>query len=202
MKLSGTFYRDTSFLPPTNDAGMVNTQVVGDPCHAASPLNDLTDSHHAAECGTFPPPCQQEKVGKSRPAAGKLCYPIDMPSGSNASGENSPKSIGMRLRELRNERSMTQVDVATLLGVSRSHISKLENGEDTPGRDLLMSYAVNFDSSLDWIASGLGEMHPGASQAKTADEALWLSAYRAMPEEEAKTLLEYLVRRLRPRRGA
>lgn len=46
-------------------------------------------------------------------------------------------SIGLRIRELRKSRGMTQAQLATAIGVSRGSIGMIETGHDLPGRDAL-----------------------------------------------------------------
>ncbi len=45
---------------------------------------------------------------------------------------NLNKKIGQRLRELRQEKSMSQGDIAKKLGVHRSYISGIERGVRNP----------------------------------------------------------------------
>jgi len=109
-----------------------------------------------------------------------------------------PTPLGRRLKQLRLERKLNQVQLAVEVGVSRAYISQIETGEEVPGRDTLMALAQFFDVSLDWLASGQGDRTPGAAQAQNAREALFLSAIRQLPEDEAEAHLQLLLKRIRP----
>ena len=107
-------------------------------------------------------------------------------------------TVAGRLRTLRERRKLTQVEVAEAVGTSRSHLTKIERGGYFPGRELLMALATYYDVSLDWLASGHGAAEIGGAAAKNKDEALLLYAYRALPEAEARPLLEMLLSRVKP----
>jgi transcriptional regulator with XRE-family HTH domain len=90
------------------------------------------------------------------------------------------------------------MDVAAAVGTSRSHLTKIEGGGYAPGREVLMALASFYDVSLDWLASGQGLGDSGKAAASTPDEALLLYAFRALPEQEAKPLLQMLLKRVKP----
>lgn len=90
------------------------------------------------------------------------------------------------------------MDVAVAVETSRTNLSKIESGEYHPGRDLLMALAAFYDVSLDWLASGQGPMQPGKAAALNEEEALLLYAFRALPQGEAKPLLQMLLSRVKP----
>jgi transcriptional regulator with XRE-family HTH domain len=49
--------------------------------------------------------------------------------------------IGYRLRELRKQKKLTRVDIEQRVGVSRSCVSRIENGETLPGIETLEKLA-------------------------------------------------------------
>lgn len=57
-----------------------------------------------------------------------------------------------RLRELRTDRSITQIALASALGVSKGVISLWENGLREPTLSNLIAIADFFDVSLDYLA--------------------------------------------------
>lgn len=61
-----------------------------------------------------------------------------------------------------------------------------------------MALATFYEVSLDWLANGQGEMATRSAAAQTPDEALLLYAFRALPDEEAKPLLQMLLSRVKP----
>lgn len=64
------------------------------------------------------------------------------------------KKIGQFLKELRNEKELTQERFAEILGVSNRSISRWENGVNMPDLDLLIQIAEYFDVSMEEILDG------------------------------------------------
>lgn len=105
-------------------------------------------------------------------------------------------TLGNRLRTLRRERRITQSDVASAVGVSRSHLATIERGHDNPGRETLMALADFFGVSMDWLAAAPGRAISGDDiRAQNHEEALLLSAFRRLPKDEAEPLLKMLLSR-------
>ncbi|WKC16724.1 MULTISPECIES: helix-turn-helix domain-containing protein [Acetobacter] len=107
-------------------------------------------------------------------------------------------SIGERLRNLRKQRNMTQVEAAVAIGTSRSNLTKIETGEYLPGREVLMAAAEFYGVSLDWLTSGDKPNSKRSAVAENEQEALLLYAYRALPRDEAEPLLAMLLNRVKP----
>jgi transcriptional regulator with XRE-family HTH domain len=107
-------------------------------------------------------------------------------------------TLAERLRRLRKQRKLNQIDVAVAVGIDRSYLSKLETAYDNPGRDVLMALAAYYEVSLDWLATGQGDAKGPGALAQTPDEALLLYAWRALPESESKPLLQMLLSRVKP----
>ena len=55
------------------------------------------------------------------------------------------------IRELRNQRGMTQDDLAKRLGVSKSVVSSYENGVHLPPYDILIRLSALFGVSCDYL---------------------------------------------------
>lgn len=64
------------------------------------------------------------------------------------------KKIGGFLRELRNEKGLTQEQLAEMLGVTNRSISRWETGATMPDFDLLIQVAEYFGVSADEILDG------------------------------------------------
>ena len=111
-------------------------------------------------------------------------------------------SLGLRLRTLREQRSLNQIDVAEAVGISRTHLTKIEGDEGRPGRETLMALATFFGVSLDWLATGHGQIKMAQASAQNEREALLLMAFRLLPEEEASPLLQMLVNRTKPKQSS
>ena len=60
-------------------------------------------------------------------------------------------SLGENLRELRNKRKLTQEEVATSLGMSRSAYNLIENGKRKPDFYSILKMAELFNTSTDYI---------------------------------------------------
>lgn len=56
-----------------------------------------------------------------------------------------------RLIQLRNERHLSQIDLANQLGIGPNQISRYETGQNTPGAEILFDLAVFFDVSADYL---------------------------------------------------
>ena len=61
------------------------------------------------------------------------------------------KELEIRLKELRQERDLTQQEMAKLLGVSRVTYSRYENGKREIPLTLLIKLADIFKTSIDYI---------------------------------------------------
>ena len=106
----------------------------------------------------------------------------------------SKKTIGQRIRELRKEMKMKQADFVSGLSISRSYLSKIESGDEKPGRELLIRMCSEFGLSLDWLTSGIGDKRK--AEAQNDQEALLLYAFRSMPKDEAETHLKLMLQRV------
>jgi DNA-binding XRE family transcriptional regulator len=67
-------------------------------------------------------------------------------------GESMPVLLGAKLRYLRQQRQMTQEELARQLGLRRQgHVSNLEMGRKTPSLDLLVQIADLFGVTTDYL---------------------------------------------------
>lgn len=104
------------------------------------------------------------------------------------------QSIGQRIRTLREQAKVTQSALAAELGVSRSHLTKIELDQDKPGREIILAAAAHFGVSLDWLAEGKGDPRP--ARATNEQEAMLLFAFRNMPEDERTLHLNLMMKRV------
>lgn len=63
--------------------------------------------------------------------------------------------LGKRVRELRQERGWTQVELAELLGIDRSYLSEIETGKKDPSLRVLKTIADGFKMNLSQLVHGL-----------------------------------------------
>lgn len=61
------------------------------------------------------------------------------------------ETLGQRLKELRKEKGLTQVQMATELNVDKSTIAKYETDKIAPSIPLLITLAKYFHVSADYI---------------------------------------------------
>lgn len=64
--------------------------------------------------------------------------------------------IGAKIRQLRTQRSISQIMLAKQLGVSKSVISSYENGVHFPPYDILLQIAKLFGVSTDYLLGASG----------------------------------------------
>ena len=64
------------------------------------------------------------------------------------------QKVGRFLKELRNEKKLTQAELAEMLGVTNRSISRWENGVTMPDLDLLMELAKYYDVEIMEILEG------------------------------------------------
>ena len=63
-------------------------------------------------------------------------------------------SIGERIIQLRNQKNMSQIQLAQSLGVSRQAISKWENDQSSPDTIHLIQLSDILDTDVEYLATG------------------------------------------------
>ena len=94
----------------------------------------------------------------------------------------------MRLAELRNNKKISQKELATQIGYSQNMISQWENGTRDPGTEVLKKLAAFFDVSVDYL---LGEDNPPENKKILEEEEVTLNG-RMVSEEEKEQMLRVL----------
>ena len=67
-------------------------------------------------------------------------------------------SQGQRVKELRKELNLTLEKFGKPLGVGKTAISKIENGENSLTDQMIISICREYNASEEWLRSGVGEM--------------------------------------------
>lgn len=65
-------------------------------------------------------------------------------------------SVNERLKEVRKMLKLNQEQFAKEIGVSRAHISNMENGNDNPSSALIKLICMKFNIEEEWLANGVG----------------------------------------------
>ncbi len=73
--------------------------------------------------------------------------------------KKSHKNIGERIREIRKERKISQIEFSKTLGITQDKLSKYENGRIKPPIELLLSISEKFNISLNWLLMGKGDKY-------------------------------------------
>lgn len=58
------------------------------------------------------------------------------------------KKLGENLKKIRNRENITQIEIASILGVDRSFISNIENGKNNPTLSTITSLAEALKVSI------------------------------------------------------
>lgn len=109
-----------------------------------------------------------------------------------------------RLKDLRNEKGLTQKELAENLNLTHSTISKYERGDLEPSNDVLLSISNFFDVTVDFLLGksndryyGTGLARPEAIDAAEdlyrVDPDMLIQMCRAtnLPEQERQKIKEY-----------
>lgn len=66
-------------------------------------------------------------------------------------------NIGDRVKYIRKKNKLNQSQFASILGISQTHISKIESNKDIPSDKILRAISIEFSLNFDWLKSGEGE---------------------------------------------
>lgn len=67
-------------------------------------------------------------------------------------------SISKRIKQLRSEKKLSQVQFSKQLGVSQASVSQYENGSRSPDTTFLTKICECYNVNLNWLLTGSGEM--------------------------------------------
>jgi transcriptional regulator with XRE-family HTH domain len=95
-------------------------------------------------------------------------------------------TVGQRIRQHRQERNLTQTEVARHIGIQQSDLSRMEKGEYRVSLDVLFRLMQVFEMSLGEFFGDL------ARQSLTEAEAHLLESFRVLPREEQAEVSEFV----------
>ena len=101
----------------------------------------------------------------------------------------------MRLRELRDEKGVTQQVVGDALGITQQAVYNYENGVTEPDIDMLKAIANYFDVSIDYLV-GHSNIRFSTTELESyklnEQEASFIDSIRGFNDDYRKVLLELL----------
>ena len=74
-------------------------------------------------------------------------------------------SVGRRIKEIRQNKGLTQKEFADSLGIVQGFLSGIEREKKTPSDTLLIALCNLYEINPSWLASGEGEMYRAARRA-------------------------------------
>jgi transcriptional regulator with XRE-family HTH domain len=95
-------------------------------------------------------------------------------------------TVGQRIRQHRQERNLTQTELARQIGIQQSDLSRMEKGEYRVSLDVLFRLLQIFEMSLGEFFGDL------AQQGLTLREANLLESFRALPREDQHEVLDFV----------
>jgi transcriptional regulator with XRE-family HTH domain len=87
--------------------------------------------------------------------------------------------LGQKIKEVRKNNRLTQIEFGNMLGTSSGHISDVENGKKMPGGELLCRLCELFDVDANWLLKHGCESCETCSGTYSIQD---LNAHRKMPD--------------------
>jgi transcriptional regulator with XRE-family HTH domain len=105
--------------------------------------------------------------------------------------------VGRKIRQLRKERKLTQVELSSRLGIQQSDLSRMEQGEYRVSLDILFRILAEFKMSI-------GEFFDGvALDAMTPRDVQLIQSIKSLPEDAQREVEDFIeFKRAQGRRGA
>lgn len=102
-------------------------------------------------------------------------------------------------KTLRKEKGLTQTELAKLLKIDQTTVSKWELGKALPDTALLIKLAEFFDVSIDFLLSRTEFYYPDKvtiatpiGESLTSEERIIINQYRALPDKIKKIIREQI----------
>jgi len=92
-------------------------------------------------------------------------------------------SINDRFKEVRKMLGFNQKDFASELGISQTHVSNMEKGNDNPSTSLIRLVCYRFNINEEWLTKGMGEPEPTWDVGATESSIIKFNALRARLEK-------------------
>ncbi|HYG64044.1 MAG TPA: XRE family transcriptional regulator [Thermoanaerobaculia bacterium] len=105
------------------------------------------------------------------------------------SSENKVRQIqlvGRKIRQLRKEHKLTQVELSSRLGIQQSDLSRMEQGEYRVSLDILFRILAEFQMSI-------GEFFDGVAQESvTPRDVQLIQSFNALPEDAQREVQDFI----------
>lgn len=103
--------------------------------------------------------------------------------------------IGLRVKQIRKEKSLSQQAFAALLSTASGYISEIENGKTQPGSAFLLSLKRVFDVDINWLLTGgekivVAEERPVYGKTDPTTEKI-MQCLKGLTEQQKKDVLKY-----------
>lgn len=95
-------------------------------------------------------------------------------------------SVGERIKSLRRQLKMTQIEFAKRVGISQGTLSEIESGNAKPSFDVLVVLGKNFTVDLNWLIINTDQQFTLKS-----DELTLLKNYRQLEDLAKEEMLDY-----------
>lgn len=96
-----------------------------------------------------------------------------------------------RIKKLRDEKNISQIDLAEYLGISQQALSKWENNKTEPDNDSLIKIAQYFNVSTDYLL-GNSESRNNLQPYESELEKVLFSKAKELSDEDKRTVLSVI----------
>lgn len=71
------------------------------------------------------------------------------------------ETVGTRVKVVRNQAKLTQAQFANEIGISQTHVSKIEKDVEHPSQTLIRLISIKYNIDEEWLVHGVGSPSPG-----------------------------------------
>lgn len=100
-------------------------------------------------------------------------------------------TLGQQLKQLRNNKKLSQPEFAEQVGIEQSYLSKLENDKSIPSNEIFRSLLIALDLSIDEFMKPLVSSHDKARLIQIPDVEVWFKS-KAVKSSAAQRKIIYL----------
>lgn len=95
--------------------------------------------------------------------------------------------VGGRIRVLRDNKGLSDIELAVILGVTRNAVTQWETGRAMPKPQKLPAIAEALDTTVEWLL--VGDDAAEMARAQTTAELEMLRTFRAVPDDQKAILI-------------